>query len=312
MSFTSQVKDELAHAPAICSHCERATLAALIRIEGSLFLSGSGRYRMEITTDSASVARLIIRLLHSQYDVKTELTVRRSVLHKTPNYLIEIPSQKNLEPSLRDLGILAADGGIEMGIDPRLVTKSCCAAAYMRGAFLGSGFISNPKSDFHFEITVENDALAQGLVDLMAEKDIHAKIMQRRHSSMVYLKSGNAIMEFLAFVGAHQSALLLEQERVVKSVRNDVNRQINAEVANQQKASHAAVDQLFAIRTVLEHYGMEHLPPALQEFIRLRVTYPDATLAELGAYASPPLSKSAVYHRVRRIEAMAKEAENRG
>ena len=235
--------------------------------------------------------------------------MRRSVLHKTPNYLIEVPAQPHLADALRDMGVLSAEGGLEMGIKESLVAKPCCAAAYLRGAFLGSGFISNPKSDFHFEITVESEALAEGLVELMARKDITARIIARRSSYMVYLKSGNAITEFLAFTGAHQAALSMEEERVVKSVRNDVNRQINAELANQQKASNAAVEQIYAIRRVVEHYGMEDLPPALQEFIRLRVTYPEASLKELGERATPPLSKSAVYHRVRRLESMAAELD---
>ncbi len=311
MSFTSEVKDELARVAPECSHCEKAALAALVRIEGTLFVSGPGRYRMEVATDVPSVARLIIRLLHTLYKLKTELTVRRSVLHKTPNYLIEVPAQPGLADALADMGILSADGGLEMGIDPKLVRKNCCAAAYLRGAFLGSGFISNPKSDFHFEITVESQPLAEGLAALLEERGIGARIMQRRSSHMLYLKSGNAILEFLALAGGHQAALRMEQERVVKSVRNDVNRMVNAEVANRQKASNAAVDQLFAIKVVLEHYGMENLPPALQDFIRLRVSYPDASLKELGEYANPPLSKSAVYHRVRRIEQMADEAKRR-
>ena len=311
MSFTAEVKDELTRVAPECSHCEKATLSALVRIEGTLFVSGPGRYRMEVATDVPSVARLIIRLLHTLYQLKTELTVRRSVLHKTPNYLIEVPTQPRLAEALRDLGILSADGGLELGVAPDLVKKKCCAAAYLRGAFLGSGFISNPKSDFHFEITVESQLLAEGLVDLLTERGINARIMQRRSSYMVYLKSGNAILEFLAFAGGHQAALRMEQERVVKSVRNDVNRMVNAEVANRQKASNAAVDQLFSIKVVLERYGMENLPPALQDFIRLRVTYPDASLKELGEHANPPLSKSAVYHRVRRIEQMAQEAKRR-
>lgn len=309
MSFTSEVKDELARVMPACPQCEKATLAALVRIEGTLFVSGPARYRVEIATDAPASARLVVRLLHGIYSLKTNLTMRRSVLHKTPNYLIEVPAQPHLADALRDMGVLSAEGGLEMGIKESLVAKPCCAAAYLRGAFLGSGFISNPKSDFHFEITVESEALAEGLVELMARKDITARIMARRSSYMVYLKSGNAITEFLAFTGAHQAALSMEEERVVKSVRNDVNRQINAELANQQKASSAAVEQIYAIRRVVEHYGMEDLPPALQEFIRLRVTYPEASLKELGERATPPLSKSAVYHRVRRLESMAAELD---
>lgn len=306
MSFTSDVKDELAHVAPNCSHCEKATLAALVRIEGTLFFSGLGKYRIEIATDVASVARLIIKLLHSLYKLKTKLTVRRSVLHKTPNYLIEVPSQVILEESLRDMGVLS-DDGLEMGIKPSLIEKQCCSAAYIRGAFLGSGFVSNPRGDFHFEITVESEQLAEGLVDILAQKGINARIVSRRNSYMVYLKSGNAILEFLAFVGAHQCALALENERVIKSVRNDVNRITNAEIANQAKSAHASVDQIIAIHKVVEAYGMESLSPALQDFIKLRISHPNATLKELGEYASPPLSKSAVYHRVRRIEQMAKE-----
>ena len=309
MSFTQEVKDELVRVMPSCSHCNRAVLASLLRIEGSLFISGTNKYRLEVATDISGVARLVIKLLHELYGLKTQLTVRRSVLHKTPNYLIELPNQAKLADALIDLGILTDDGGLEMTIRPSIVEKQCCAAAYVRGAFLGSGFISNPKGDFHFEMTVENEYLARGIVDILASREIYAKTMQRRSSYMVYLKSGNAISEFLAMTGAHQCALQMESERVIKSIRNDVNRKTNAEIANQAKSANAAYDQIFAIRSVVDAYGIETLPKALQDFIRLRVKYPEATLKELGEYADPPLSKSAVYHRVRRIEELAREAE---
>ena len=306
MSFSTDVKEELARVPATCSHCERALLAALIRIEGTLFISGQGRYRLEVVTDVPSVARLAWRLLHETYGLRTELTTRRSVLHKTPNYLIDVPSQNGLTEALRDMGVLG-ESGLELGVAPELVAKQCCAAAYLRGAFLGSGFVSDPRGDFHFEITVESREMADDLARMMEEKSIRARVMQRRQSFIVYIKSGESILEFLAYVGAHQSALVMENARVVKSVRNDVNRQTNAEMANQMKAAAASVDQIYAMRAVLEAYGPERLPPALREVIRLRVAYPDATLKELGERANPPLSKSAVYHRIRRIEQMARE-----
>ena len=308
MSFNSDVKEELARIAPTCSHCDRALLAALIRIEGTLFLSGQGRYRLEIVTDAPSVARLAWRLLHEGYELRTELTTRRSVLHKTPNYLIDVPAQDGLAEALSDMGVLR-DGALQLGVAPDLIAKQCCAAAYLRGAFLGSGFVSDPRGDFHFEVTVESGEMADDLVEIMRDKGINARSMQRRSSYIVYLKSGEAILEFLAFVGAHQSALAMENARVVKSVRNDVNRQTNAEIANQKKAAAASVDQIYAMRSVLEHYGPDQLPPALREIIRLRVSHPDATLKELGDFADPPLSKSAVYHRIRRIEQMARELD---
>lgn len=311
MSFNSDVKDELSRVEPVCSHCDRALLAALIRVEGTLLFSGQGKYRLEVATDTPSVARLAWRLLHETYQLRTELTTRRSVLHKTPNYLIDVPTQKGLAEALRDMGVLGKDG-LELGVAPELVAKQCCAAAYLRGAFLGSGFVSDPRGDFHFEITVESREMADDLVKVMGDKGINARVMQRRASFVVYLKSGEAILQFLAFVGAHQAALRMEDARVVKSVRNDVNRQTNAEIANQMKAASASVDQIFAMRSVLEAHGVEKLSPALQEVIRLRVAYPDATLAELGARANPPLSKSAVYHRIRRIEQMARELQGNG
>ena len=180
-------------------------------------------------------------------------------------------------------------------------------AAYLRGAFLGSGFIADPRGDFHFEITVASEEMANGMVALLAERDITARILQRRSSFIVYLKSGTAISDFLAFVGAHQSALRMENERVRKSVRNNVNRKVNAEVANQAKSSEAAVEQIVSIRKLAESGKVADLAPGLQEFVRLRLQYPNASLKELGERANPPLSKSAVYHRVRRLEQLAKD-----
>ncbi len=306
MSFTSEVKDELTRVAPGCSHCDKATLAALARIEGTLLYSGPGRYSLEISTEISTVARLVVRSLHQIYSLRTELTVRRSVLHKTPNFLIAVPSQTGLEEALCDLGVLG-ESGLTMGVAPQLVEKTCCKAAYLRGAFLGSGFVADPKGDFHFEITIASKEMAEGIAEMMTERGIPARVLQRRSSQIVYLKSGTAISDFLAFVGAHQSALRMEAERVRKSVRNNVNRKVNAELANQAKTSEAAVEQIVSIRKLVESGRMADLPPGLQEFARLRLTHPNASLKELGELANPPLSKSAVYHRVRRLEQLAQD-----
>ncbi len=308
MSFTTDVKNEMTRVAPTCSHCDAAVLSGLMRTEGSLFLSGKGRYRMEMSTDIPAVARLIIRLLHGLFKLRTELTVRRSVLHKTPNYLITVPGQPHMEDVLRQLGIIGGSGFVA-GIAPHLVNKRCDQAAYLRGIFMGAGFVANPKGDFHFEMTIETEQLARDIVELMRENKINARIMNRRNSYLVYLKSGSAITAFLALAEAHQSVLAMENERVIKSVRNDVNRQVNAEMANQAKSAEASVEQVVAIRKVVDRYGMENLPPALREYVSLRIAYPGATLKELGSYADPPLSKSAIYHRVRRVEQMASEID---
>lgn len=308
MSFTTDVKNEMTRVAPTCSHCDAAVLSGLMRTEGSLFFSGKGRYRMEMSTDIPAVARLTIRLLHGLFGLRTELTVRRSVLHKTPNYLITVPGQPHMEDVLRALGIID-DTGFVAGIAAHLVNKRCDAAAYLRGIFMGSGFVSDPKGDFHFEMTIENEQLAADIVELMRDHDINARIMSRRSSYLVYLKSGSAITSFLALTEAHQSALAMENERVIKSLRNDVNRQVNAEMANQAKSAEASVEQIMAIRKVVDRYGLDNLPPALRDYISLRVAYPGASLKELGQHADPPLSKSAIYHRVRRIEQMAREID---
>lgn len=307
MSFTAEVKEELSRVEPVCSHCISATLAALIRIEGTLLLSGMGRYRLEIATDTPVVARFVIKALHDIFGLKTDLTMRRSVLHKTPNWLIEVQNQKGLNTALRILGVLDKEGHLERGISKDLVKKRCCSAAYLRGVFLGSGFIANPKGDFHFEITVETQTMANDIIELMSASGISAKITERRNSYTIYLKSGSAISSFLALVGAHQCALKMENERVLKSVRNDVNRRVNAEIANQAKTAQASIEQIQTIRRVLEYHDIKTLPKALQDYIRLRVSYPDASLKELGEMANPPLSKSAIYHRVRRLEQMEKD-----
>ncbi|MDU5612967.1 MAG: DNA-binding protein WhiA, partial [Slackia sp.] len=141
----------------------------------------------------------------------------------------------------------------------------------------------------------------------MNRHSMNAHVLKRRNSFIVYMKSGPSILAFLAFTGAHQGALSMESERVRKSVRNDINRKINAEIANQAKSAASAVDQIVSIRKIVESGKVSSLSPGLQEFVYLRLHNPNASLKELGEKASPPLSKSAVYHRVRRLEDIARK-----
>ena len=305
MSFTAEVKDELSRVAPKRACCPRAELSALVRVEGTLHFTGNERFRLEIATETAPVARKAIKLLHSLYDLSTELTVRRSVLHKSNNYLITVPAQPKLAQALHDLGILDDSLSPSHGIPRWLVKKDCCAVSYLRGAFLGGGFVADPHGDFHFELTAESEQIAEDLTTIMARFDMHARITQRRGTYAVYLKGAEPIVTFLALVGAHHALLRTEDVRVIKGVRNDVNRLVNAETANLQKSAEAAMSQIAAIRHLAETRGLEALPPALRELAALRLENPDASLRELGELAEPPLSKSAVYHRIRRLEELA-------
>ncbi len=302
MSFAGEIRDELSRVEFDCEDCKRAELSALVRIEGRL----SVNYRLELTTETASVARLIVALIHDVLRLKTEITTRRSTLHKSYNYLITVPVQIGLEEGLAKLGIISKSG-LELGIPHELLVKPCCQAAYLRGAFIGGGFIADPRGDFHFELTTDHEELARGLVELLNGLGIPAKATQRRGSWVIYLKGANPIADFLAVTGAHRGMLAMENVRVTKSVRNDVNRRLNAEMANQTKCIDAAMDQIRSIQTLIDERGLESLPPALRDLALLRLQHPDVSLRELGELATPPLSKSAVYHRIRRIEALARE-----
>jgi DNA-binding protein WhiA len=306
MSFTAEVKDELSRIEPKRQCCLKAELAALVRIEGTLHITGPSRYRLEVATETAPVARAVIKLLHGVYGLKTELTVRRSVLHKTNNYLITVPSQPKLGGALNELGILG-EHGFSIGIDPSLVKRDCCAISYLRGAFLGGGFVADPHGDFHFELTAETEQLTEDLVALMGRFEIPARVAKRRGTYAVYLKGAEPIVTFLALVGAHRALLRTEDVRIIKSMRNDVNRLVNAEIANQQKTAAAAISQIEAINALVTVRGLEGLPPALAELAVLRLENPEVSLRELGELADPPLTKSAVYHRVRRIEELAAE-----
>jgi hypothetical protein len=308
MSFTAEVKEELARVENKRPCCARAELSALIRVEGTLHYTGNQRFRLEIATETAPVARKVIKLLRSVFDLRTELTVRRSVLHKSNNYLITVVSQPALVIALTELGIMDESHAPIYAVPDWLVKKDCCAVAYLRGTFLGGGFVADPHGDFHFELTAETEHVADDLVALMARFGINARVTNRRGTYAVYLKGAEPIVTFLALVGAHRALLRTEDVRIIKEMRNDVNRLVNAETANLQKTAAAAAEQVAAVRDIERARGLDSLPPALREIAYLRLEHPEVSLRELGELADPPLSKSAVYHRIRRLEELAEEA----
>ena len=309
MSFTAQVKDELSRVEGSCPLCAYAELSAIVRICGPLSYRGPGRYAIRVSTETGAVARTMIKLTHELFGLETPLTVRHSNLHKTRNYLIEIPEQDELEADLVRLGILVPGRGLADGVPVRLLQRRCCRAAFVRGAFMAGGFVADPRGDFHLEIAVEGETFAQDIIKLISEFGVKARLNRRRGAYAIYLKSFDDVVKMLAGIGAVRSARAIAGVRHVKSLKNDVNRLVNAETANLRRTTHAAGTQMALIDDAERLIGLRQLPPAVREFCELRRENPELSLAELGALASPPTKKSGMYHRLLRLRALVDEAQ---
>ena len=307
-SFTAEVKDELSRVEGRCPTCERAQLSALPRVCGTLSFKGTGRYALRITTETGAVARTIIKLVHDIFDLNTSLTIRRSVLHKTRNYLIELAEQDGLEEALTELGILVPGQGLAAGIPRALLQKRCCREAFVRGAFMAGGFIADPRGDFHLELAVTGEDFANELAVLVGSLGVHARLNRRRGAYAIYLKSFDDIVTLLVAMGAARYAHTIEGVRAIKSVKNDVNRRVNAELANQNRAGDAADVQRALIDDAERLVGLAALPRAVREFCELRRANPELSLADLGQELTPPASKSAMYHRLLRLQSIVDEA----
>ena len=310
MSFTAQVKDELSRIDGACDHCSYAELSAIMRVCGTLSFHGNGRYSIRVSTETGAVARSMIKLAHELFDLETPLTVRRSNLHKSRNYLIEIPEQERLEGALVRLGIIEPGRGLAPGIPTMLLERPCCRASFLRGAFMAGGFIADPRGDFHLEIALSGEELARGVGHLIGEQGMVARLNRRRGSFVLYLKSFDGIVRLLRAMGAERSATAVEGVRRMKSLKNDINRRVNAEIANQARSTGAAADQLVLINEAERLIGMRSLPPALRELCSMRRAHPGISLAALGRLFSPPVSKQALYHRVLRLQALVDEARS--
>lgn len=311
-SFTAEVKDELSRVEGPTPACAVAELSALVRVCGTLSFRGSGRYAIRIATETGAVARIILKHVHSIYGLDTSLTVRRSVLHKTRNYLIEIPEQPDLADDLVELGILVPGKGLATGAPAALLKTEPCRAAFVRGAFLAGGFIADPRGDFHLEIAVTGEEFAHDLVSIIATLGVDARLNHRRGSYALYVKSFDGIERLLNAMGARATATGLIRVRDYKHVRNDAQRRVNAEIANLTRSTNAALDQRLLVEQVDRAIGIRNLPAALQEFCELRRRYPDISLAALGQKCDPPVSKSGMNHRLIRLKQLLADAQDAG
>lgn len=309
MSFAAQTKKELTLVESTFC-CRKAELSALIRMNGTVQLS-SRKVILDISTENAAIARRIYTLLKTNYQVHTELLVRKKMRLKKNNvYIVRVPMRAN--EILHDLSIVQDGFQFIDGIDQSLIRKSCCKRAYLRGAFLAGGSVNNPEgSSYHLEIASMYETHSQALCDLANEFQMNARCIERKKGYVLYLKEGEKIIEFLSIIGAHQALLKFEDVRIMRDMRNSVNRLVNCETANLNKTIGAAVKQIENIRLLEREIGIDKLPAKLKEVAEVRLQHPDMNLKEVGELLGG-VSKSGVNHRLRKINEMAEKIRTQG
>ncbi|WP_282803830.1 DNA-binding protein WhiA [Secundilactobacillus kimchicus] len=305
MSFASEVKKELT---TLTVHREnaKAELIALIRMNGSLGLSNH-HFILNIQTENPAIARRIYQLLKQFYDVDSELLVRRKMKLKKNNlYIVRLTAGS--EKVLSDLGIFMDGQLIEVAPD-QLLQSDAQVRSYLRGAFLAGGSVNNPEtSRYHLEIYSVYEDHNQMIADMINKYELNARTTNRRGGFITYLKEGERIADFLSLVGATNAMLKFEDVRIMRDMRNSVNRLVNCENANMDKVASASSKQIENIEYIQSTVGLGQLPPKLREVAEARLANREVSLKELGdLIASGPISKSGINHRLRKISEFAAE-----
>lgn len=282
MSFSGSVKEELLHHISKSRHCQLAELAAFLSFSGKV-QHGRDRDFLSFESENEELVRKYFTLAKKTYNIKTSIS--------------------NIEESEITRNLFHEDFTVKNSY----VQNACCKRAFIRGAFLTSGSISDPEKSYHFEIVCNSEKCAIQLRDMMNSFGVEAKIVRRKKSQVVYLKEGEQIVDILNVMEAPVALMNFENVRILKEMRNSVNRQVNCETANIHKTVSAAVRQIEDIEYLKSKVGLEHLPPQLREMAYIRLEYPDAPLKELGTYLEPPVGKSGVNHRLRKLGMMAQD-----
>ena len=286
MSFSGKIKEELAQHYAKARHCNLAELSALVHMSGSFEKDGYGRCILKLHTENDGVARKCFTLLGKTFNISTDIAIRRNTAKGSCSYYIRAKGEE----------LLAVEN---------VIVPAVCA--YIRGAFIASGSMSDPDKSYHFEIVCGTLKQAEYLRNMINSFEMDAKIVKRKKSYVVYLKEGSQIVDILNIMEAHVALLELENVRIMKEMRNTVNRKVNCETANINKTVSASVRQMEDIIYIRDNIGFDKLPDGLKDVALTRLTYPDATLKELGGLLENPIGKSGVNHRLRKLSEIAEK-----
>lgn len=304
-SFASDVKNALSRTDTERVCCQTAELAALLRMGASMVTDGAHGLGLRFAADNAAVARRVLRLLRTMDEaLETSVAMERRPQLRRRTYIVNIAAGAAVAPLLTRLGFLEG-GTLRAGTDMALLRRKCCRAAYLRGAFLGGGSVNRPEASCHLELTARSAAMGRALHTLLRRLQFPVGLTDRRDTYVVYLKEGDAVMDFLALIGAEEAAEEIEVARNLKEVRAQVNRLVNVETANLQRAVDAAAQQCAAIARLAAAGRLSALPEDLRETAEMRRAHPEISMAELAALCH--ISKSGMSHRLRKICAMAEE-----
>ena len=308
MSFSGDVKEELSRPSSAGRHCRLAETAAVLSLCGKIIITENDQYCVKIQTENLPVARKYFTLLRKAFNIKAEVAVRKN--RETRSCSVVVRKDREARRLLKETCLLDSDGNIHECmslIHNQLLKQNCCRRAFIRGAFLAAGSVSAPEKSYHFEIVCASQKKAEQLQELLLQYEIDAKTVLRKQHYVVYVKEGAQIVKLLGLMGAHVSLMQLENIRIVKEMRNSVNRKVNCETANLNKTVSASVRQVEDIRYIEQHKGLHELTEGLEEIARLRLEHPDASLNELGDMLSPQVGKSGVNHRLRKLSLIAEQ-----
>jgi len=301
VSFSTEVKNEVARIEGEPKNCEKAELFGLLRISGSVTLRGKN-VGIHFTTENAALARRVLQLLKNNFDLQTEVLISRSRrLKKNNRYQVQVIPSAEVRVALQDLQLLAPLGNGKLPLLKEIAARK----AFLRGVFLAGGSVNKPTSDYHLEIVSDNEELIKLVQKNMQRFSLNAKVVDRKASYIVYLKEGNAITSFLSIIGAHNALLEFENVRVVKDMRNNVNRIVNCETANLNKVVKTALQQIACIRYLEQKNLLVVLPDKLREAARLRLAHEDLPVGELASLCEEDVSKSGFNHRLKKLEKIA-------
>lgn len=308
MSFSGNVKEELSRQWCSARHCQIAELAALLSICADIVINSRNEYRLKIHTENHAVARKVFTLIKKTFNIEADISIRRNMVKQSVSYAIVIKRHSDALRILQATKLVDehTTGFEEIHIvNPIVTQQTCCKRAFIRGVFLAAGSMSDPTKSYHFEIVCAAEPMAVQIQELMCSFSMDAKIVQRKKTFVVYLKEGAQIVDILNIMEAHISLMELENVRILKEMRNTVNRKVNCETANINKTVSAAVKQLEDITYLRDTIGFEKLSEGLEEVALARLSHPDASLKELGELLSPPVGKSGVNHRLRKLGELA-------